>query len=228
LRSGSPREDNYAIVEPEPLLSDLETHSLGELQKPLEFSPVMPTKPNLPPDRLSLSGIDFSGVSPESLQRCLSKRSDPVHHVLVTWLALFCRFLRVLLKALEEMPQRAVRDENRAKLDDGLLRTTKGHQFNAPPSILQRFQFQVDAWRTLELNIETRLCSMDSNVGSRAPCLRFGLCLSQGVAKSSCVTLAVGWASVWRPLDLSKMRRVRVGGRCRWNEEVLAISRGWH
>src|SRR5262245_52259366 len=126
------------------------------------------------------------------------------------------------------MPQRAVRDENRAKLDDGLLRTVKGHQFNAPPSILQRFQFQVDARRTLELHIETGCCSMDSNVGSRATCLRFGLCLSQGVAKSSYVTLAVGWASVWRPLDLSKMRRVRLGRRRLWNEQVLAISRGWH
>src|SRR5262249_61068814 len=122
----------------------------SELQKPLEFSPVMPTKPNLPPDRLSLSGIDFSGVSPESLQRCLSKRSDPVHHILVAWLALFRRFLRVLLKPLEEMTQRARKDENPAKLEDGLLRTMKGHQFNAPPSILQRFHFQVAARRPLE------------------------------------------------------------------------------
>src|SRR5437016_5891694 len=133
----------------------------------------MPTEPNLPPDRLSLSGIGFSGIGPESLQRCLSKRSDPVHHILVAWLALFRRFLRVLLKSLEEMPQRAVRHKNRAKLDDGLLRTVKGHQFNAPPSIFQRFQFQVDARRTLELHIETRFCSMDSNIANPATCLRF-------------------------------------------------------
>jgi hypothetical protein len=104
VRSGSPREDNYAIVEPEPLLSDFETHSLGELQKPLEFSPVMPSKPDFPPDRLGLSGIDLSGISPKCLQRRFSKRSDPVHHILVARLAFLCCLLCILLEPLEKMP----------------------------------------------------------------------------------------------------------------------------
>jgi hypothetical protein len=104
----------------------------------------------------------------------------------------------------------------------------ESHQFNAAPSILQRFQFEVDAGWTLEFQIETRFCSMDSNI--RGPTARLRLCLrlSQCAAKGRCVTLSIDWAGVSGPLDPSKVRRIRLGRRCVWNEQMLAISRGWH
>lgn len=87
LRGRAAHEGDDAVVEHETPRRDLDLLRSRELHQALELAPILATEPDLPPDWLLLFRIRFSGVGPQTAQRCEPERCDRIDHVLVAVLA---------------------------------------------------------------------------------------------------------------------------------------------
>src|SRR5262245_39475367 len=123
-------------------------------------------------------------------------------------LTLFRLLVGVLLKPSDEVLQLAIRNEHGGALNRRLLwidlHRPNGNHLDALALVFERLDFQFNAGRTIELNVDARLGALYDDLSLSTG---FGVCLGgdEGGPQGRGMLLTIGWALKRRRRDLSRM-----------------------